>query len=1047
MTGRKLLAAFLILLASSYAGAQRETGDIAGTVTGPDGKPIELAEIILAGPLITGQRTELTSAQGRYHFLGLPASYYTLDINVTGYKPQRIENVRVQLGATSTIDLKLEASKAVEEQVVVTSRPLLVDTSTATAGIHLSTQGLNNAPTQARTIRDLTKYVPSVTGTDVDVSGGGTGTGQPSFRGQGGYGNNYMVDGLTVTDPRTRSIGGGFNYDALSEVNIISDAFEPQYGQALGGIVNIVTKRGTNNWDGEIAYLGSPDALSGDRFSSQVEVPEIERNNFYGNVGGPIVKDKWHFFASLNRFDNKDGASGREVFSVSGYDPNTGNYFPGTSLGVVIPEGKATSKSWSSFLRMDVPFNAYHHVYLTGQWDDTDTDGGIGALPETLPTVNSQQRRFQFDYKGVFKKRSVLEFKAGRLNRDFSDIPNALGPASLVISGLPQFRNDFNNSIETRKRTDFSLDITHLYESANYGTHNFRAGIAKGNADIDDKAIWTGSGDTVFSVYPADYEDPAKVGLPNPFQGGSQFSGEFVYDYIDADGDTNPDDVNGDTVVNAADIVLNTDASGNPLIRGVSYEQIKSQRDLNSFSNISLYAQDTWNKGRVTVMYGLRADSQEIFNDVNKKVADFSFTDGLAGRFSIQLDLTGDRKNVLKFGAGKFVDLVSTRLGEFTNEAGGLAEQIYLYTGPAVPWTEFQNGSAIPAAFRDPNNWAFDHEQSSESSPATLDEGLRPNSANRYMLEYTHVFGQNKMSLTVRSSMVKASGLIDDIGDYVYMDSNPAAAKLDYNGKLVDDRNGDGMLDARDRYLTFNTINFDSKRRDYKAIEFIFAGNPVKRLELQASMVFSDDKGTNPGNFELGDYGGATGSSNDIGVFGDNPGQIAIDRQKLRFPNDCDPSNPLYSGLCRWYIFEGLGSMDDDEGWYGKLPYAVDQNFKVLASYAFPRDWYVNGFFNWRSGYHWQAKGFQELYGDYFTYPEGRGVRETPSTVQVDLGFGRRFKLPERWGALDFGMQLFNVLGSRTPLSYVQTIDAPDFGQTFSKLDGRTARVTMKYSF
>jgi hypothetical protein len=189
---------------------------------------------------------------------------------------------------------------------------------------------------------------------------------------------------------------------------------------------------------------------------------------------------------------------------------------------------------------------------------------------------------------------------------------------------------------------------------------------------------------------------------------------------------------------------------------------------------------------------------------------------------------------------------------------------------------------------------------------------------------------------------------------------------------------------------------------------------------FNASYTWSEAKGTNPGQFELGFWSGTAGSAYEAGVFGD--------RMKL-------PDGHPYKDVADFY-FSGLGGEDyGDEGWYGFLPYSVDHQVKILGTYFAPYDFIISAYIEYLSGYHWEKKGYSAGYGDYYLFPEGRGGRTTPGHMYVDLSLEKDFALP-RGFILGLRLNVFNILNSQRPISFVKA-DTALFGEVWGRQEPR----------
>jgi hypothetical protein len=198
---------------------------------------------------------------------------------------------------------------------------------------------------------------------------------------------------------------------------------------------------------------------------------------------------------------------------------------------------------------------------------------------------------------------------------------------------------------------------------------------------------------------------------------------------------------------------------------------------------------------------------------------------------------------------------------------------------------------------------------------------------------------------------------------------------------------------------------------------------------LSASHTWSEAKGTNPGQFELGAWSSGSGSGYYVGVFGDH----------VKIPED----NPYYI----YDVFTaGLGGIEyGDENWYGFLPYSVDHQVKVLCTYLAPYDFILTLGFDYLSGYHWEKRGLQPIYGMYTVFDEGRGVRETPAHAFVDVSAQKDFAISEGF-SVGLRLNVYNLLNSQKPVSYVRA-DTSLFGEVYGRQEPRWLQFHVMFKF
>jgi hypothetical protein len=307
-----LLASVAILLCSSGLGLAQDIatkGGISGRVTDSAGAAIAKAKITISGQ--TGDRTATANAEGEFEMQNLIPGSYKVKVEQTGFKTVNVPGVEVYVGKTSALKLTLEPGN-ISEVVEVTAGAAAVDTTSTAIGSNLNNQLYENLPLQ-RNVQSLFYLAPGTT----DSLGGGRAN--PSISGGSALDNLYVADGVNITDSAfgglgvfSRSygtIGVGINTSFIKEVQVKTGGFEPQYGQSQGGIVNIITKSGTNQYHGSIFGFFQPRAFEAER----KQADDFPRTNKFGKrlndegydagfeFGGPVPGgNKLFFFGSFN---------------------------------------------------------------------------------------------------------------------------------------------------------------------------------------------------------------------------------------------------------------------------------------------------------------------------------------------------------------------------------------------------------------------------------------------------------------------------------------------------------------------------------------------------------------------------------------------------------------------------------------------------------------------------------------------------------------------------------------------------------------------------
>lgn len=276
--------------------SQDTGGSILGRVVSRDGAPLPGVSIEASGPSLPGVRRTETGPSGLFRFTGLPGGKYHLEFRELGFRTLRMEDVRVLVGQSTSPgggEIILESTAIeVAPLVVETERPVL-DLSTASVETSLADSEFLEIPTD-RDYRDLIKLVPqanpSFIGDPINV-GGAT-----------GLENMTYIDGLNVTDPFVGGLGTKLPYNFVKEFEVKTGGYEAEYGGAGGGIFNVVTRSGGNEWSfSGFGYFNTA-GLTAD---AQLGVGDLvsrgaDSYDFGVAVGGPILRDRVWFFASYD---------------------------------------------------------------------------------------------------------------------------------------------------------------------------------------------------------------------------------------------------------------------------------------------------------------------------------------------------------------------------------------------------------------------------------------------------------------------------------------------------------------------------------------------------------------------------------------------------------------------------------------------------------------------------------------------------------------------------------------------------------------------------
>ena len=288
------------VLLASPALAQMQFGQIQGTVTNKDtGRPFPGVTIVVTGPALQGDQTEITDKNGRYLITQLPSGdnfivrFYFNDVVVE--RP----GVRIAQNKTLNISVAIPTHKGSADKIVVRERAPNVDTANATTGVEVNQELLQNTAVRGRTFESVMSLAPG--SADVaprGVAGGDVGV---SFGGSVGNENSIIIDGLNTTDLNTGVVATQLHQYFIKEVNVITGGYQAEYGRATGGIVSIITKSGSNEFHGGVfgswaPYTATPNTVARLGEALATRTRQYSQYDFGFELGGPIVKDRVWFY-------------------------------------------------------------------------------------------------------------------------------------------------------------------------------------------------------------------------------------------------------------------------------------------------------------------------------------------------------------------------------------------------------------------------------------------------------------------------------------------------------------------------------------------------------------------------------------------------------------------------------------------------------------------------------------------------------------------------------------------------------------------------------
>ncbi|MBI3684247.1 MAG: TonB-dependent receptor [Acidobacteria bacterium] len=299
-------ALIAVLLVAATTLAQENTGKILGTVTDATGAVVPGAKLTATSPTLPSPLEATSDSSGRYRFEAAPIGTYTITVSKEGFATLKQFNTVVKLGSQVDYNPKLAVGQ-ITQIVEVAEASVSLDTTSSAAATNITAQVFDNLP-KSRTFNSL---LPMAPGVRLEVKNGNAGVGGYQVDGASGSENSFVIDGVDVSDIRRGSLRlqNAIPFEFVHEIEIKSSGFEAQYGGAAGGVINVATRGGTNDFHGEILGQFTSNQLNPrprgwyQRSVANANVAEFfapkEDNyrTFYpgGRFGGPLVRDKVFF--------------------------------------------------------------------------------------------------------------------------------------------------------------------------------------------------------------------------------------------------------------------------------------------------------------------------------------------------------------------------------------------------------------------------------------------------------------------------------------------------------------------------------------------------------------------------------------------------------------------------------------------------------------------------------------------------------------------------------------------------------------------------------
>ena len=786
-----LICAVLLLVAAIPAVAQETTSSIQGTAMDQSGAA--LPGVTVEAVNERGQRYSTTSdSTGHYRLPSVSPGIYTVTGTLSGMEAANVKNLQIVLGASPKVDLKLGVG-AVKEAMTITADAPVVDTTQSAKSTSIRSEQFERLPKG----RDFTTVVTQAAGANQETRAAGI-----SIDGATGLENRFVVDGVDTTEPRLGTSAKRVITDNVDEVQVKSSGYEAEYGGATGGVINVITKSGTNDFSGQVnSYLRDSSWNGSERPSLQQNAsatgPEYVTFRKDDNrilepgaaLGGPIVKDRLWFFGSYQPTKQ------RIERTVTFLTPQT---FPATNtfkqdvdqdnilaningnlgakaifkLSGNITGGETKTPSLPSRSGRD----AADPSLYAGKKDVSDNSTYSGYF-DFIPTQSLYLSARGGHLDTNFKNKGVAatpwkQFYRGS-NSVFADTPPDAVRAAGFTTGPQSRATDFDKF----QRDNYSLEGSYF---ANFlGSHSFKTGVQ--NNEVKNSVL---SG----SLAP---EYRFQWNRNDRFLGAKGKYGAVAVFLFQTTGDVKSD-------------------------------------------NLSYFLQDSWSmlNNRLTLNLGVRTEHEKVpnYGPAGGNAIDWGWGDKVAPRLGFSYDVTGNGRAKIYGSYGKFYDIMKLALAR--GSWGGDKWLWHAFTLETPDWRQFNCTGVSNDHGTHPtctNGSYIGTIDLREPTTDFIDPDIKPMTSQEFTIGGQQEIG-NQTAVGVRYVHKSLLRAIEDLGTFVQSGPNTFAESYSIGNP------GFGQTTVP---ACATCPGYPKAKRDYDGMEFEFTRRFNHRWGLHATYLFS----------------------------------------------------------------------------------------------------------------------------------------------------------------------------------------------------------------
>jgi hypothetical protein len=464
ITGRILCALALVLALTPAAGAQQTTGTIAGRVRDPQGSAIPGATVTASNTQTGFSRATVSDNEGLYRLAALPVGTYDVKVELQGFSTIEQKGLQVSVGLTVDANFDLKVA-GLTENVTVSGDSTLIQATSSSVGGLVDVQNIESLPLNGRQFANLALTIPGV-GLGFHSDPTKSTQFSPQIAGGNGRNVNYLIDGGDNNDDTVGGLLQLFPLEAIQEFNFQTARYKAEYGRSNGGVMNIVTKSGTNQYQGSWFTLLRDDAMNAKTETeklNEVDKQSYRRYQFGGSFGGPLLKDRAHFFAAAERTQLD---TLQTVDTLGLFPSENGTFTTPVRENLVTAKGTA-SLNPSQYLSVRYGRNTNSQPYGAGP---QATEDNWGVSENTFNSINVNHN---WVLGGSKLNEFIFQFA------DFSNFisANSTDPYQIFPNGVTIGQNPNTPQTTEQHKWQFRDDFSWHMEGLGGLGHDLKAGV------------------------------------------------------------------------------------------------------------------------------------------------------------------------------------------------------------------------------------------------------------------------------------------------------------------------------------------------------------------------------------------------------------------------------------------------------------------------------------------------------------------------------------------------------------------------------------------